>query len=573
MRKINLYPALVQTVEGVKWGYIDNNGKFVLLPQYEAAEDFQDNGLAIVQIKGKFGVIDLRGNFVVEPKYGSIIGFTEGRAAVVDDQGFKVIDEQGQVLTDKAYSFIGMYQEGRAVVANTDSQGNYLYGYLDLLGKEVIPLQYRSADDFVGGKAVVQVKDYEYALIGLYGETLARYNYAFVGNLGEGLLAFKLSQNFEGLFGYIDEQGKVVQPPQYSSAGPFHEGRAVVNTSTDILTNQYGLIDRKGNLLIKPVYNDLLYLGEGRVAAGKALDSKKPYMGSKYAIANLDGNILSNFIFSSVEPYKEGLASATDGNKTFFIDRGGRVAQNLPIVKGSGTVTFVGALVKANVDYHLSYYLPNGSMVWQQNTIIPLNSQYRVREEKYKPNKDYLVYYPQIEGMVDRTAQKKANKKLAELSRVIPVKSNAQLDYTFDGNFAIEFFCNKLLVLQLSSYRFPYGAAHGMPSELYPHVDLVSGRFYQLKALFMPGSNYVQVLSDIIGYQIIHNPEYSYVFPDSYHGIKPDQPFYVSEHILSIYFFPYEIAPYAAGFPTFRIPFAAIMGIINVQGNFWRAFH
>jgi hypothetical protein len=58
-------------------------------------------------------------------------------------------------------------------------------------------------------------------------------------------------------------------------------------------------------------------------------------------------------------------------------------------------------------------------------------------------------------------------------------------------SFAIEFFRNKLLVLQLSSYRFPYGAAHGMPSELYPHVDLVSGRFYQLKALFKPGSNYV----------------------------------------------------------------------------------
>jgi hypothetical protein len=201
----------VQTVEGVKWGYIDNNGKFVLLPQYEAAEDFQDNGLAIVQVKGKFGVIDLQGNFVVEPKYGSIIGFTEGRAAVVDNQGFRVIDEQGQVLTDKAYSFIGMYQDGRAVFANTDPQGKYLYGYLDLQGKEVIPLQYQSADGFVGGKAVVQIKDYEYALIGFCGETLARYNYAFVGNLGEGLLAFKLSQNLEGLFGYIDEQGKLVQ--------------------------------------------------------------------------------------------------------------------------------------------------------------------------------------------------------------------------------------------------------------------------------------------------------------------------------------------------------------------------
>jgi hypothetical protein len=42
---------------------------------------------------------------------------------------------------------------------------------------------------------------------------------------------------------------------------------------------------------------------------------------------------------------------------------------------------------------------------------------------------------------------------------------------------------------------------------------------------------------------------------------------------LYIYFTPYEIAPYAAGFPTFKIPFTQILNIIDEEGEFWKAFN
>jgi len=47
----------------------------------------------------------------------------------------------------------------------------------------------------------------------------------------------------------------------------------------------------------------------------------------------------------------------------------------------------------------------------------------------------------------------------------------------------------------------------------------------------------------------------------------------VSEDALYIFFAPYDIAPFAAGFPTFRIPYSEIEGMINKQGAFWKAFH
>jgi hypothetical protein len=147
------------------------------------------------------------------------------------------------------------------------------------------------------------------------------------------------------------------------------------------------------------------------------------------------------------------------------------------------------------------------------------------------------------------------------------------LDYNYFGDFAVAFFKNRLVELELTGYNYPFGAAHGMPTMTYVPIDLVSGRIYALKDLFKPGSDYVRVLSDIVGNQIKNNPEYSYVFPDSFKGISPDQPFYVKENALYLYFAPYEIAPYAAGFPTFRIPFSQIADIIDENGDFWRSFH
>ena len=567
---INLYPAPIRTANGVKWGFIDNKGDFIIKPQYDNANDFQANGLAVVGSNNLLGIIDKTGKFIVEPKYGSINEFSEGRAAVVDNEGFKIIDERGNILTLKAYSFIGTFRNGRVLFAGTDPKGNYLYGYLDRQGKEIIPMKYESGTDFNDGKAVVKVKNNQYALIGLNGEVLRTYNYSNVGNLSEGLMAFQ--KDSDSKFGYIDENNNVIIQPQYTGAQQFKDGVAIVNTASDY-NYKYGLIDKKGNFLIKPGYDSMYSLGENRLAVGRAINPQKPFLGYKYAVADTNGKLLTDFIYSDLSNYNGGLASAYDNKNTFFIDKSGKIVRTLPIVSGGGTLYIVGDLVKAFVDYRTTYYDKSGAIVYKENTVIPLNTQYKVNEEKFKPNKDYLVYYPQIEGIKNRTIQQSVNKRLKTLSGVKNVNPNVQLESSYSGDFSVKFFKKNLLVLELSGYDFPFGAAHGMPSEVYPHIDLVSGRFYALKDLFKQNSNYVKVLSDIIGEQIKNDPQYSYVFPDTYKGIKPDQPFYVDENNLYIYFTPYEIAPYAAGFPTFKIPFSSIMNIININGQFWKAFN
>ncbi|OKP84532.1 WG repeat-containing protein [Paenibacillus sp. P32E] len=567
-----LHPAPFKLKEGTLWGYINNEGRTAIEPRYDYAEDFQPNGLAIVQRKDRSGLIDGTGKEKVKPVYSFIAPFSEGRAVVSDAKGYTLIDEKGKEVTSARADYLNSLHEGRALFSRQSTTGTSRYGYWDAQGKEVLPAVYEDAGDFMGGTALVKIKDGEFALIDPQGAVLHSYHYPFVGYPGDGLLAFQAEEN--GKYGYLRTDGTIAIQPQFTAALPFSGGRAVINTAADY-GNAYGLIDMKGQQIIPATYYEVLQLGEDRVALGTPLDAARPYIGSRYVIADaVTGRILSNHPLLGVNNYQNSLASVYDAKETYFIDKSGQKAAQPPVIPGAGTLSFSGSLIRADVDLRTSYYDRSGKQVWRQNSVIPLRPPYSVLEKKYKPNKDYLVYYPVVEGIAITDVSRGVNDKLRSLSLAEGAGTGgAAQDFSYTGDFNVSFFRKNLLVLELNGYRFPFGAAHGMPTKIYTHINLRNGKFYRLGDLFKPGSKYVQKLSDIVGKQIANDPQYSYVFPNTYKGITADQPFYVDEEALYLYFAPYEIAPYAAGFPTFRIPYAEIMGLISTEGEFWQSFH
>lgn len=564
-----LFPVSLKVVGGSKWGYIDSKGKWVIKPIYEQAGDFQE-GVAIVRLKGLSGVIDSKGYFIVKPKYDTIHSFSEGRATVIDQHGFKTIDESGKELTTKAYSFMGDYKEGRVLFSVTDEKGKNLYGFLNRRGKEVIPASYLSASDFQDGRSVVKLKDGTYALINLTGKILQKYDFAYVGLYGEGLLPFQKSSG--GMYGFINEQGKIIIEPRFRWVQPFQGGSAIV-TISDGNHDLSGLIDKKGQFILKPNYHKIIHLGEDRLAIGKAVDPEKPYIGEIYALGDTNGHILTGFIFNRIGQYENGAASAANDQFTFFIDKKGRRMNTLPIVKGNGELHVEKTLIKGEIDFRLQYFKKDGELIWRQNAVIPLNEPYSVSEQKYKPNKDFLIYYPQINGMVDRKTQERINQLLKDLAGIKETPAHLQLESNYMGDFEVTFYRKNLVVIEITGYNYPFGAAHGMPVKKYIHLDLKTGDIFSLNDLFKPGSPYIKVLSERIGNQIKDNPKYTYVFPGSYKGIQVDQPFFISEDGLNLYFGPYEIAPYTAGFPAFTIPLEELTDIIDRNGSFWRSFH
>lgn len=566
-----LYPALKNTKNGAIYGYINNKGEYVIEPKFEGAYDFNENCVAIVIKDNKYGVIDLLGEYKIYTIYDSISNFRESRAVYSKDGSMGIIDEDGNVITKKEYGIVGEFHDHRAVVGDSKS-GNYKYGYIDREGKELIHLKFERADDFKDDIALVKVKDNEYSLIDKEGKVLNSYKHYLVSQYGDGLMMF--SEKIDGPYGYIDIEGNEIITPRFTSTSEFVDGIAIVSVEENY-NGPYGVINKKGEYVLTPIFSEIRYLGENRLALGmpigKPLGDDKFIAPSIFAIGDTNGNILTQFKYYAVGNYDKGVTYASNNTSTFFIDKNGKVINTLPKVKGSGELMIKDDIIYANIDYSPYYLTRSGKLIYKPNDEIILDYVYSVIKEKYKPNFSFLIYIPQIKGIKNRKVEKKVNNKLKTLSYFKPfaedqishsINENDVLDYSYYGTFEVTFFKKNILILSLTGYYYPLGAAHGLSSKITPVINLDTGEFYSLEDLFNPNSDWKNRLDSIIQKMIDKEPQYEYVYKDGFKGIDEGQNFYIDDNNLYIYFQPYDIGPYAAGFIIFKIPFSLIQDIM-----------
>ena len=150
--------AAAQPQDGVGFGFIDRAGSFVIEPQFDNAGSFSER-LAWVSREGRYGYIDRAGAVVIPFRYDAAGNFSEGMAAVRIGGSFGFIDSNGDPIVEPKYDAVGRFAEGRAAVGMKSEIG-YLWGFIDSVGDEVLPIQYANweAPVFRHGLALVQVK-------------------------------------------------------------------------------------------------------------------------------------------------------------------------------------------------------------------------------------------------------------------------------------------------------------------------------------------------------------------------------------------------------------------------------
>jgi len=110
------------------------------------------------------------------------------------------------------------------------------------------------------------------------------------------------------------------------------------------------------------------------------------------------------------------------------------------------------------------------------------------------------------------------------------------------------------------------GGAHGFTERRAYNLDLNTGKDLALKDLFRDGFDYKAVLNQVIREQIAAAPGDYFDQPGmGFTTIADDQSYYIADGNLVIYFGLYEIAPYAAGIPEFKIPLSDLKDGLRVQ--------
>jgi hypothetical protein len=571
-----LYPAYIMEGPEKRWGYISEEGTFIIEPKYESAADFQSSGMAEVQENGRWEMIDKSGKMITESQYLGTSIFSEGKTVVTDNSGKScLLDEKGRILfrTDGS---IDKPSCGMAAFRIKADKDKYLWGYINVEGQVVIKPIYEWAQSFSEDKAVVEISDGNYGIIDKEGKLLKEIKNERVTNLSEDILVFsKSDKDYGQKYGYMTVDGKVMLDAVYSNAEAYEDGLAIVNAAADF-GNGYGVINKKGEFIIPAKYAQITSLGNGVYAVPKAQENFFNISYIQKALFDKNGKQLTEFKYYDLVRLENGLISATDEKNTFLIDEKGNEVGSIPKADGIGSIQPCGKLYKVDVDGELYYLSQDGKRVWTSDHTIRFDGGLEVKMKTFRPDRCMLIQYPEIAGLSDSKVQEKINGMLKD-KFVGDNKASNKDGEMYTDSIEINFTAEKnkdLLTIRESGYYYPIGAAHGQPAREEYHIDTRNGNVFTLGDLFKKDSGYNEKLAEIIKRMIVKsNKELGgRIYSEDTGNIEENCGFDIKKDSLHIYFTPYAIASYAAGFPEFAVGYDELKDLINTDGEFWKSF-
>jgi hypothetical protein len=283
-----LLPASSTGEEGVRWGFVDDQGNWVIQPTYEDVNRFHE-GLAAVKQDRAWGYIDASGVYVIEPRFSEAHSFSDGLARVatgpgphpedhylITASGYGFVDKKGRMVVGAAWDDAGDFSEGLAPVMRDG-----LCGFIDRSGKLVIPLQFDNLVSFSEGLACAAVDD-SWGFVDRNGKWAISPSYLGsptmpcvleemyglpVGRFKDGLAPVSVHLDARGGMGggrwcaYINQSGERAFEQVFYRGAEFKEGLAAVQTDGDA-GYSWGFINPAGKYVVVPRF-DLAGPGNG----------------------------------------------------------------------------------------------------------------------------------------------------------------------------------------------------------------------------------------------------------------------------------------------------------------------
>lgn len=171
-----------------------------------------------------------------------------GRAAVFADGYWGFVDLDGELVVPMQFYAIKSFKEGLAAVRNE----NY-WGYIDISGEYFIRAQYDQVEDFASGTAIV-TRNEKVGLIDKKGRYLLALEYDAIAR-APGQNRFKICQGWS--YGIISLESGQILPIEFSNITFQPDGSIIAWRDGKV-----GLFDKNGKSVLPPVYLQIEDIGE-----------------------------------------------------------------------------------------------------------------------------------------------------------------------------------------------------------------------------------------------------------------------------------------------------------------------
>ena len=308
---------------------------------------------------------------MIEPKYQNASYFSEGLAAVKQNDKWGYIDETGKTVIPFEYDYAFPFNEGVAVVAkygtshlpeqyknNPDVSSDYYYWYLIDENNNAKLLTYEYSYESNGTSEQVILPIYTYSLDDIYSDALCHNGYISMANVAFNdygcSMVFDRNGNFidfgdkyiysqfnEGLFygysedytlNYFDKNGNIavtIERTNIEELRPFNQGLAPYleyNTDFGGYESSWGFINETGKTVIEPQYNN--FYVKGLSTTYQVFNDNIASVQNKDELwGGIDktGNTIIPFEYEALRAFNEGLAVAQKNGKFGVIDTNNNV--------------------------------------------------------------------------------------------------------------------------------------------------------------------------------------------------------------------------------------------------------
>lgn len=317
------------------WGFIDEQGKEVIPQMYDDMRDFDSEGIALANFKGRWGYIDKNNKSVIPFQYLDAHPFSNGLALVQGfDKKYTYINKKGEKQFDCPGEVCQSFNQGIAIFTKGASKGT-----LDTSGKVVIEAKY---DD------VITLNNQLF--IAKYGDLCG-----IINEKDEWLLKPQFDKIYAGknkfirakkgnLYTFVEVGNFKISSDYYDYATDYVNGIAAVKKA-----EKYMLIDENR----RQKYSSKDHIKPG----GEGLWIEEE--GGKFRFINADGKPLSDQWYEALYQFEEGLAGYQKGEYWGYLNDSGVevIPAELPIIWSckEGKIRFIsqGGYGFLSKDYQL----------------------------------------------------------------------------------------------------------------------------------------------------------------------------------------------------------------------------
>lgn len=300
------------TRDGDRYGFRRDDGTVIAPNIYLYVGQFYQGYCKVYLEENRCGIIDREGRVVVPCLYESVEFPSEGRVLVYRDGLFGYCDLEGNLVIPLQYTEAGSFIEGCApVLVPTDSL-HYACTFIDKKGKQLYPPRYQNLQPFTCGHALVCLHD-RWGLINHAGRIVLPTVHEKMSTLFGDTLFFAGTE--EGMALY-NASMQPLTPPVYTWNGGISDGRIPVQRD-----GKYGFLDAQGREVIPCLYDEVSIFSSQRA---------KVRLGDRFGIVDTNGRIVLPIQYEDLSPksskyvFYDGLALVEKDGLFGYVDREGR---------------------------------------------------------------------------------------------------------------------------------------------------------------------------------------------------------------------------------------------------------